>query len=160
MGMIIVGYQGIGKSTLSKSGVGRYIDLESSNFYVHGTRPTGWEILYCKLAKNLADQGYVVFVSSHLPIRIELGRIGCDFTAIVPAQELKDVWVAKLKNRFFESESDKDYRAWQNAKDDYNQNVAELMDDVSDCYVIREENYDLESIVRSIIDGKNNESTE
>jgi len=37
--MIVIGYQGIGKSTLSKTN-DKYIDLESGNFFVDGTRQT------------------------------------------------------------------------------------------------------------------------
>lgn len=36
--MIIIGYQGIGKSTIVRNAKG-YIDLESSNFRYNGVRP-------------------------------------------------------------------------------------------------------------------------
>lgn len=35
--MIIIGYQGIGKSTLAKNSL-KYIDLESGNFWINGER--------------------------------------------------------------------------------------------------------------------------
>ena len=39
--MIIVGYQGIGKSSISNPDT-RCIDLESGNFFVDGKRPDDW----------------------------------------------------------------------------------------------------------------------
>lgn len=39
--MIIIGYQGIGKSSVAKEDY-KYIDLESSNFWVDGNRPNDY----------------------------------------------------------------------------------------------------------------------
>ena len=68
--MIIVGYQGIGKSSLA--GVGNCIDLESSNFWINGKRDPEWYKPYCKIADHLSKQGYTVFTSSHEVVRREL----------------------------------------------------------------------------------------
>jgi ABC-type phosphate/phosphonate transport system ATPase subunit len=43
-GIIIVGYQGIGKSTLAYHNK-RVIDLESSNFFVNGERSKDWHVV-------------------------------------------------------------------------------------------------------------------
>ena len=41
--MIIVGYQGIGKSsTVAEDRRHRFIDLESSNFWIHKKRDSEW----------------------------------------------------------------------------------------------------------------------
>ena len=71
--MVIVGYQGIGKSTLAKNRNG-FIDLESSNFFVNGERSPDWYIPYCEIALDLSKQGYDVFVSSHKVVRDELKK--------------------------------------------------------------------------------------
>ena len=67
--MIIIGYQGIGKSTLSARNL-KYVDLESSNFWFDDpetkqrVRHFNWYEMYCNVAEYLSRQGYVVFVSS------------------------------------------------------------------------------------------------
>lgn len=134
-GKIVVGYQGIGKSTLARSGKGRYIDLESSSFSVRdGMRDSyvkinGWEKIYCKIAEHLAEQGYTVFVSSHAEVRKILKESKCKVVAVVPHPDLGELWIEKLKKRYFDTELEKDRRAWLNAKDRYRENVIEIMDD-------------------------------
>ena len=56
--MIAIGYQGIGKSTLCNKGSGRYIDLESGNFWVDGKRDDNWASIYANIAEHLSKQGY------------------------------------------------------------------------------------------------------
>ena len=63
--MIVIGYQGIGKSTISHASKGNFIDLESGNFWVDGKRDPEWFKPYCQIALHLHKQGYVVFTSSH-----------------------------------------------------------------------------------------------
>ena len=69
--MIIIGYQGIGKSTLANKNI-NYIDLESSNFFIDGKRQENWFIIYCNIANHLSEQGKNVFVSSHEVVRESL----------------------------------------------------------------------------------------
>ena len=64
--MIIIGFPGIGKSTVSKTN-DKYIDLESSCFDKDANKL--WYKDYCKTAIDLSNQGYVVFVSSHDKVR-------------------------------------------------------------------------------------------
>lgn len=66
--MIIIGYPGIGKSTLAGKDH-KFIDLESSNFKIEDERSEDWYKVYCKVAEDLSRQGYIVFVSSHLAVR-------------------------------------------------------------------------------------------
>ena len=91
--MIIIGYPGIGKSTLA--GQNNYIDLESSNFWNKGKRPDDWYIYYCNIALDLSRQGYVVFVSSHEAVRNRLKYAITDerIICIYPSLELKDEWI-------------------------------------------------------------------
>ena len=134
-GKIVVGYQGIGKSTLARSGKGRYIDLESSSFSVRDgmtdnyVKINGWEKIYCKIAEHLAEQGYTVFVSSHAEVRKILKESKCKVVAVVPHPDLGELWIEKLKKRYFDTELEKDRRAWLNAKDRYKENIMEIMND-------------------------------
>ena len=66
--MIIIGYQGIGKSSVSGADSG-CIDLESSNFWNEGVRADDWYIYYCNIALDLSKQGFTVFTSSHKEVR-------------------------------------------------------------------------------------------
>lgn len=126
-GLIIVGYQGIGKSTLAKDGNG-YIDLESGNFWVNGKRADDWYIPYCNIAMHLAQQGYIVFTSSHQVVRDYLSDNAKDIELAVcyPDYQLKDVWIKKLEDRYNQTKLEKDYKAWQNAVDRYDENIDEI----------------------------------
>ena len=125
--MIIVGYQGIGKTSLA-AWYDQCIDLESSNFFVDGVRPENWHVMYCKTAISLSTQGYYVFMSSHKVVRDYLAE-HCppeDLMLIYPCRSLKDQWIKKLKTRFDITGLDKDYRAWKNAEECYESNIREL----------------------------------
>ena len=130
--MIIVGYQGIGKSTLANNDT-KYIDLESSNFFINGKRADDWYVPYCKIAESLSLQGYNVFVSSHEVVRRELEGIShVDKMIICPAPELKDEWIEKLRIRYentklIPQEGEKNYKAYMNAVDRYGDNIRVLM---------------------------------
>lgn len=145
-GIICVGYQGIGKSTLSNR-YKTYLDLESGSFYVGDQRASDWYIMYCQVAINLAEQGYVVFVSSHKEVREFLKTVplppSVAVVCCVPSEHLKDAWIQKLKDRFETSQLAKDYRAWKNAEDRYIDNVREIKDDFSIVCELPDMEYDL-----------------
>lgn len=141
-GMIFVGYQGIGKSTLSKESH-LYIDLESSNFFVDGKRDDNWYKVYTNIANNLAQQGYIVFTSSHEVLRNYMREQNIEFVTICPSLELKDAWLNKLETRYEKTKLDKDYRAWQNGLQMYEQNINSLLNEKL-CLSINDINYNLE----------------
>lgn len=124
--MIIIGYQGVGKSTLAAT-LEQYIDFESSVYFIDGKRPDNWYKMYARAAKLLSDQGYDVFVSSHDVVRKELREIGAtDVITITPALELKSLWITKLAARYKLSTLEKDYKAWKNAEACYEQNIEDI----------------------------------
>lgn len=123
--MIVVGYQGIGKSTLAGRDR-RFIDLESSNFWVDGKRADDWYKPYCQIAKHLSQQGYIVFTSSHEVVRRQLEGSTETVVVVYPSPVLKDAWVDKLKERYCRDGSDKNFKALMNAKDRYEENIKEL----------------------------------
>ena len=125
--MIVIGYQGIGKSTLVKER-NSYIDFESSNFKINGGRPEGWEQMYCEAALDLSRQGHVVFTASHKCIRDYLKEHrGSEVVLIVaPSVGLKDQWLEKLRNRCKETGLVKDRLALLNAEDCFNENIQEM----------------------------------
>ena len=150
--MIVIGYQGIGKSTLATKSL-RYIDLESSSFWFDDpetkqrVRHGNWYEVYCNVAEDLSRQGYTVFVSSHQPVRERLSRSDEYVITCVPSLDLKDKWIEKLRLRYENSGIEKDYKAYMNAIDGFTENVTEIMRSGFDVLEIKDMNYDLKKLL-------------
>ena len=145
--MIIVGYQGIGKSTISSRENG-FIDLESGNFWVNDERDKNWFVAYCNIAEHLSEQGYNVFTSSHEVVRNQLKGSAERKIIVCPSIELKDFWINRLELRYERTMTDKDYKAMMNAKDRYTENIQELLnEDGFEKYIISSVPYDLIEIL-------------
>lgn len=150
--MIVIGYQGIGKSTLASRNL-KYIDLESSNFWFDDAetkqrvRHSNWYEMYCNVAEDLSRQGYVVFVSSHQPVRERLLKSEEYVVACVPSLDLKEQWIEKLHIRFKESGLEKDYKAYMNALDRFTANITEIINSGFDALVINDMHYDLRNLI-------------
>lgn len=145
--MIIVGYPGIGKSSISNSDT-RCIDLESSNFFVADKRPEDWYKYYVNIAKHLSEQGYTVLVSSHKVVRDELKATNAEDVAVCfPDINIKEQWIERLHDRYKRTGLDKDWRALLNAEQNYMSSIFELYDEATkngwETLVIRTTNYDL-----------------
>ena len=146
-GCIILGYQGIGKSTLSHNNL-RYIDLESSNFRnLDGTRSENWYIYYCQTAMSLALDGYIVFIATHKEVQqvIEAYYKTGHIKAYVcfPSKRLVQAWISKLERRYKDTGLDKDYRAYKNAQDCYTENIERFEKSPLPSMIIHSMNYDL-----------------
>ena len=139
------------------------IDLESSNFFIDETkrkRARNWSKVYANVAMNLSKQGFIVFTSSHLDVRRELAKRSEDYPMVIitPSLEIKDQWIKKLEDRYNETKLDKDYRAYMNAKFQYEENVNDLLSTEGNFTIIAINNidYDLEQLVRAAIDVYDN----
>lgn len=152
--MIIIGYQGIGKSTLG--GKQDCIDLESGNFWVNGSRDDHWARVYCNIAEHVSNQGYTVFISSHEVVRntivkdIQEDRFHGRVCMIYPSEDLKPFWIAKLKKRYDLTKLEKDYKAYMNALYSFEDNIRELANCPLDRRVLTDMNYYLPDIVDSL----------
>ena len=150
--MIIIGYQGIGKSTLAASNL-KYIDLESSNFLFNDPetkqkiRHDNWYEMYCNVAEDLSRQGYFVFVSSHQPVRERLLKSGEYVIACVPSLGLKEQWIEKLHMRYEASGLEKDYKAYINAVDRFTENITEITNSGFELLEIKDMSYDLKKLI-------------
>ena len=144
--MIVIGYQGIGKSTLA--GKNNCIDLESGNFWIDGDRDPNWYKPYCQIAIHLHRQGYIVFTSSHEVVREYLKEIlsngdwNCTFVCY-PEIHLKKAWQNKLWERWQHSNLDKDWKAWINADQRFDENIKELSNSGFKKITIETMQYDL-----------------
>lgn len=147
--MIIIGYPGIGKSSISCA-ENNCIDLDSSNFWYNDKRDEWWYVYYCNLAVDLSNQGFTVFVSSHKEVRDYLLNF-IDKTTIIcifPEPYLKDKWIEKLENRYEKKPSVKNYEALMNAKDRFEENVNEMRASGYLYYGISDMDYNLLDIVK------------
>lgn len=145
--MIICGYQGIGKSTIA--GQLYTIDLESSNFYIDGERDENWYKVYANFARHLSEQGYIVFTASHKLFREYMNSQGIGFVTVSPSLELKDEWIAKLEERYNTDRTEKNYRAYMNAKISYEDNVRDLQSE-KNAYIINNMDYLMYDVIREI----------
>lgn len=155
--MIVIGYQGIGKSTLAGRN-NRFIDLESGNFWIDGKRADDWYKPYCKIAEHLSQQDYIVFTSSHEVVRKQLENSSEIIVVCYPSIDLKDEWIDKLEERYAISKSEKDYKALMNAVDRYEENIKELSESNRKYYklTLTRLDYDLEASlihIKNEIDG-------
>ena len=134
-GTIYICYQGVGKSSTVNE-CDFFIDLESSNFKdENGYRTDDWYIYYVNIAFDLASQGYSVFVSSHEVVRRQISYMKDKYypnikVAIVyPIIDIKDEWIERLKKRYEENPTEKNKVAYLNAKDRFDENIAEMEKD-------------------------------
>ena len=156
--MIIIGYQGIGKSTLAEQHY-NYLDLESTNtwFEENGERKRwpNWAEIYVNFAVDLSrKQYYTVFVSSHAIVRAELNkhRHNAMIAVCCPTLDLKEKWIERLQQRYNRTELDKDYRALMNAVDRYDENITELSNAGFPVIWIDSMDYELSKVIE---DGSN-----
>lgn len=159
--MIIMGFPGIGKSTYARSdNNSNYIDLESSCFDKYNTN---WYEDYCRVAIDLCEQGYDVFVSTHNSVFNYLvynaNSIEGGLGVIYPAAELKDKWIKRLEDRYKSTKKEKDLRALTYMKNNYDEavnhlNTALIMTEVSAkpiySYTIHDIDYKLQEALDSI----------
>ena len=151
-GLIIVGYQGIGKS--SCAGKNNCIDLESGNFWVNNMRDSNWYKPYCQIAMHLANQGYTVFTSSHevvykyfknMELLPNVGKV----VVMCPERIHKDLWIERLQKRYDSTQLVKDYKALMNAKERYDENIIELVNSGLPVYQFAYVDYDLMNYVHA-----------
>lgn len=148
--MIVIGYQGIGKSTLA--GKNKFIDLESGNMWVNGKRAEDWYIPYCQMAVHLSQQGFTVFTSSHEVVRDQLKNYNEKVVVCYPSEELKSFWIEKLHERWIKSGLDKDYKALANAEARYSDNIKELVNEKEFYHlIITDMNYNLKQMIEKEI---------
>lgn len=151
-GLIIIGYQGIGKTSIG--GQKGCIDLESSNFYIDEKRDKSWYKIYCKIALDLANQGYTVFTSSHQEVRDyfakEINELPKNVASIVifcPKLTQKKEWIERLQERYDRTQSEKDKRALKSAIENFDSQIRDLVHSNFRCYSPDSIDYDLHDYV-------------
>lgn len=150
--MIIIGYPGIGKTTLANLYDG-YLDMDSSRFMFDGVRPSNWAYHYVKMAEDLSEQGYNVFVSSHESVRKNIEfHVGAETPVVLvcPSLELKEQWIDKLNDRWWHEDcSYKNYMAWKRAKEHYVEDITNLLNSPFQVITIEHMDYDLSKLLEN-----------
>ena len=134
-GTIYICYQGVGKSSTVNE-CDFFIDLESSHFKdENGHRTDDLYVYYVNIAFDLASQGYSVFVSSHEVVRRQISYMkekyypNIKVAIVYPTVDIKDEWIERLEKRYEENPTEKNKVAYLNAKDRFDENIAEMEKD-------------------------------
>lgn len=129
---IIIGYAGIGKSTLGGRENG-FVDLEVTSFLVNGNNHLeNWPPMFVRIALDLSHQGYNVLVTGHSETRElfkTMNTTGEKIFMCYPSMHLKDLWVKKLHERYVRTGLRKDCGTWFCAKNNFENHIKELVND-------------------------------
>lgn len=155
--MIIIGYQGIGKSTMAML-ANNTIDLESSNFWYKKhefKRYENWAEVYTNIAKDISACGNIVFTSAHKEVRDALAGCNQDIYVCCPDISLKDEWIKKLDDRYNVTKLDKDMKALTAAKYHFEEQITGLLADAEingwGVIKITDMNYELADVIKNTI---------
>jgi nucleoside-triphosphatase THEP1 len=150
--MIIIGYPGVGKTSLAGR-YHQYIDLESSHFNdAFGEKPSGWFIPYCKVAEDLSKQGYRVFVSCHKEVQEYFNKSNEYVIVLYPTIELKEQWLDRVKRRFNNDPSMKNKKAMENVEKYWNMQINSLRNSpFKNKLVLGDMNYTLDNEIDNYI---------
>ncbi|MBR3229787.1 MAG: hypothetical protein IKF91_03060 [Bacilli bacterium] len=154
-GLIVIGYQGIGKSSLA--GWYNCVDLESSNFYINGKKDEKWYEVYCNIALDIANQGFVVFTSSHKEVRNyfhqflnNLPRNIGNIVIFCPQVLQEKDWIDRLQERYNKTKTEKDKRALDRAIERYEEDIYNLTHSGFVYYQPKTVNYDLKNYIEKM----------
>ncbi len=150
--MIIIGYPGVGKTSLAGR-YNQYIDLESSNWNSpDNTKPDMWWWSYCKVAEDLSRQGYRVFVSCHPSVQKYFEESNEYVMVIYPSIELKEEWIKRISDRYERDRSIKNLAALNNVDLYYDKQIKSLNDSsFENKLVLKDINYKLDDEIDNFI---------
>ena len=161
--MIIFGYPGIGKSTLVKEGFNRpdcrgAIDLESSMFKtdMNPDRSPDWYQAYGNIAIDLSNQGFLVFCACHPMIRDYIAKKvpNNNYWIIYPTVDVREEWLNRLRQRYFDTKSIKDLNALEYAETHYTESIRQLNAQRQfNTLTIDNMDYDLRTEIEDIFDN-------
>lgn len=141
--MIVIGFQGIGKSSISYKYFHTIIDLESSCTKVDGKRNDDWAQVYCQFAEDISRQGFIVLVSSHKAVQDILSVSREKVVTIFPSLSLRDEWVERLRVRYETTGKEKDLAAWKDSEQNYEKEITVLMNSPFKKVELKNMDYDL-----------------
>lgn len=167
-GLIVCGYPGVGKSSIA--GWNNCVDLKSSYFSYRCNMPQKldyWVPQYCKVAMDLAMQGYTVLTSTHEQVikyfiehtqGTELSPSLRGVVVFCPDHRYKPEWVERLNNRLCQDATnhmstdilEKDLRALRRVIEHFNEDMDFLYNCGLPVYVPGYMDYDLKDQIIAI----------
>lgn len=158
--MIIIGYPGIGKTTLAlkRSDV---VDLESSMFNDDDSvKIPYWYKYYCNVASDLSKQGKIVMVSNHQEVVNYLTQtLDENLCFVFPSIDLKSWWISKVKQRMIDDPTIKNHKAFKRVCMRYTTDICKIINIVQSrkygYWCIENQDYNLADIVDSLHTGYN-----
>ena len=110
-------------------------------------------MIYGNIADDLSRQGFIVFVSSHASVVNYIASISHERKAIIcPYLTLKEDWIDRLKNRYRQEPTDKNYKAFMNAVDRFDDDIKELLDTQGyEKFPLSSTNYKLSDFIDNIL---------
>ena len=150
--MIIIGYPGVGKTSLAGR-YNQYIDLESSNWNnPDNTKPDMWWWSYGKVAEDLSRQGYRVFVSCHPQVQKYFEESNEYVMVLYPSLELKEEWIKRVCDRYKRDNSMKNLAALNNVELYYDKQINSLNNSpFKNKLVLKDMNYTLDNEIDNFI---------
>lgn len=146
--MIVIGYPGVGKTTVTKLSE-KFIDYDSSMF----PKDEGWEESYVKNVKALSDQSYVVFIGAHKKVQDLLADYKDNVVIVYPGLSLRDAWIKKLTDRYEKSNLPSDERALKRCVSFFSLDVVEMIDSPFKKVELKQsEGYDLYELLKTYIE--------
>lgn len=151
--MIIFGYPGVGKTTVSKDDY-RFIDLDSSDPLVRWRwQRKDWENDYCNMALLLSKQGYYVMVSTHPEVVKRIMARTKNVGIVFPDQQLKKPWIERLYKRYTSRRNRYTHNAWLRAKEHFEEDLQEMVKLKCPRIVITTMDYNLKRGILETFDG-------
>lgn len=151
--MIIFGYPGIGKTTVSKEDY-RFIDLDSSDPLIRWKwQRKDWETDYCNMALLLSRQGYYVMVSTHPEVVKRIMARTKNVGIVFPDAQLKKPWVERLYKRYKTHRNRSTHNAWLRAKEHFEEDLQEMTKIKCPRIVITTMDYNLKRGILETFDG-------
>ena len=146
--MIIIGYLGVGKSTVSSRNP-NYIDFDSSMF----PKEEGWEKDYVERAEALSEQGFTVFVSAHKEVQDLLLNSKEKVIAVYPAVGMRHTWIKKLSERYDKTQFESDKRALERCVECFSFDIARMSNlPFKKIELKQSSGYNLEEMITDLLD--------
>lgn len=147
--MIIIGYLGVGKSTVSNKNP-NYIDFDSSMF----PKEEGWEKDYVERAEALSEQGFTVFVSAHKAVQDLLLNSKEKIIVVYPAVGMRHSWIKKLSDRYDKTQFESDKRALERCVECFSFDIARMSNlPFKKIELKQSSGYNLEEMINDLLDG-------
>ena len=148
--MIIFMYQGVGKTTLSKTS--NFVDIQPEDFIQsNGQLFSDWEYILSNQAVRLNEEGHNVLVPLNMSLYEHIKHKTDEILFVAPDSSLKDYWINKLKTRYEEDKWEPHKNAYLSALYYYDYIFTDIKEKPVKTIIITKQNYDILAIIESLL---------